>query len=224
MLQQTVSTHAPLAGSDRSAATVSCFFPVSTHAPLAGSDVNLPAGVVAGHQFQPTLPLRGATSRCPWGCVRACRFNPRSPCGERLVYRANWWLRSVFQPTLPLRGATELKKNSEAWKKFQPTLPLRGATHRVRNRQLCGIVSTHAPLAGSDSKNRYSTHRLKSFNPRSPCGERLPVAIVGPVVGVSTHAPLAGSDERSASRLKVWHVSTHAPLAGSDGPRRHPAV
>ena len=77
---------------------------------------------------------------------------------------------------------------------FQPTLPLRGATGRkianVRHRW----VSTHAPLAGSDTWGASPTASRSSFNPRSPCGERR--YLMPPEVGgiVSTHAPLAGSD------------------------------
>ena len=101
--------------------------------------------------FQPTLPLRGAT-RCLGAlqCASRC-FNPRSPCGERLN-------------DLKIKGAAL---------KFQPTLPLRGATFRGLEIPLLRPVSTHAPLAGSDSV-------LAGFSGHG---------------AVSTHAPLAGSDK-----------------------------
>ena len=79
---------------------------VSTHAPLAGSDHGgVGVGLGIG-QFQPTLPLRGATCtperpQPPTRC-----FNPRSPCGERPSLRAASFHTEWFQPTLPLRGAT----------------------------------------------------------------------------------------------------------------------
>ena len=58
-----VSTHAPLAGSDRSAQVVALGVPqVSTHAPLAGSDEDICCEMCDESVFQPTLPLRGATS------------------------------------------------------------------------------------------------------------------------------------------------------------------
>ena len=80
----------------------------------------------------------------------------------------------------------------------------------------------------------------RSFNSRSPSGERLALAERGGVaVEVSTHAPRAGSDmpatsipetcprfnsrSPSGERLSAWWmacngstVSTHAPRAGSD--------
>ena len=78
---------------------------------------------------------------------------------------------------------------------FQPTLPLRGATETGTFTWLAFLVSTHAPLAGSDVEpfdghvalSRFQptlplrgatpsgcTGRSASscFNPRSPCGER----------------------------------------------------
>ena len=55
-----VSTHAPLAGSDRPDAQRVRHERVSTHAPLAGSDS--------------AATLSGTRTSC---------FNPRSPCGER---------------------------------------------------------------------------------------------------------------------------------------------
>ena len=78
-------------------------------------------------EFQPTLPLRGATEL------------------ERVTL-----VDAMFQPTLPLRGATSTSELLALTSEFQPTLPLRGATppgglERQRLR-----VSTHAPLAGSD--------------------------------------------------------------------------
>ena len=101
-----VSTHAPLAGSDQRGERVRSGVRVSTHAPLAGSDEYEPLTIVTHQGFQPTLPLRGATRAST--CTR--------------------WRHRRFQPTLPLRGATKLAE-------------LDGHD---------GMVSTHAPLAGSD--------------------------------------------------------------------------
>ena len=168
--------------------------------------------------FQPTLPLRGATSRRCRPSREASCFNPRSPCGERRASGA-WRLTKppVFQPTLPLRGATTRIVDKRDGTQFQPTLPLRGATPTTS--RLCsastfqptlplrgatfahgvssvsGHVSTHAPLAGSDRRSRSRTFRTGR---------------------VSTHAPLAGSDVPVTQLSARLLVSTHAPLAGSD--------
>ena len=122
---QRVSTHAPLAGSDyvslRVRPSASSFQPtlplrgatldflfgqnlsflVSTHAPLAGSDMSSPYWVVGRHTFQPTLPLRGATTCCAASASWTHSFNPRSPCGERLL-SATW----------PSKGSTSFNPRS----------------------------------------------------------------------------------------------------------------
>ena len=146
--------------------------------------------------FQPTLPLRGATGLWLWWHVgnrvsthaplagsdgygrTSCRespcFNPRSPCGERRRHH----------------------RTMSRWCGFQPTLPLRGATAADPRGAPLGVVSTHAPLAGSDGHAREAQDHE----------------------AVSTHAPLAGSDKGQRVRHRLHHVSTHAPLAGSDSP------
>ena len=100
---------------------------ISTHAPRAGSDTG-------------PSPCRLSESY----------FNPRSPCGERRVYRHYHYELGIFQPTLPVRGATP------------PTSAPRTPCQ----------ISTHAPRAGSDVARLDGVYRPAYFNPRSPCGER----------------------------------------------------
>ncbi len=78
---------------------------------------------------------------------------------------------------------------------FQPTRPLRGATcHNDKLRRPC-LISTHAPLAGRDSQALGLSVILYDFNPRAPCGARLPTPRDdAPQKEISTHAPLAGRD------------------------------
>ncbi len=81
--------------------------PVSIHAPRAGRDFGETAGVIDDALFQSTRPVRGATRPKPgarllpkvsihapragrdWPCARkrayANCFNPRAPCGARLL-------------------------------------------------------------------------------------------------------------------------------------------
>ena len=120
---QSVSTHAPLAGSDGHLVvdrhSVALFQPTL---PLRGATVVL--GLDSrGLWFQPTLPLRGATRplgffarlprfipRSPCGERQAarsssrpssCRFNPRSPCGERPFAALLWRVTPRFNPRSP---------------------------------------------------------------------------------------------------------------------------
>ena len=104
--------------------------------------------------FQPTLPLRGATTRGLSSRLSSMPFQPTLPlrgatadCRMLTSVKVN-----KFQPTLPLRGATVDQLHVVALaREFQPTLPLRGATVRRRRAARGRPVSTHAPLAGSDT-------------------------------------------------------------------------
>ena len=80
-----ISIHAPRAGSDRSLETRPYTRTISIHAPRAGSDHRAHREPKAIQAFQSTLPVRGATGP---SCQRRSGrnyFNPRSPCGERLL-------------------------------------------------------------------------------------------------------------------------------------------
>mgnify|MGYP006999403853 CR=1 FL=1 len=105
---------------------------ISTHAPLAGRDVLCecnPSAIIGN--FNPRAPC-GARRRMAFKhCGQKENFNPRAPCGAR---------RSKF----PSQGGKTV---------FQPTRPLRGATTRCRRTARRKCISTHAPLAGRDSKS-----------------------------------------------------------------------
>ena len=185
-----VSTHAPLAGSDgaipRPSRTPSRFNPrspcgerrgCSRGTSRAGSfNPRSPCGerrvqvrlVDPAVPFQPTLPLRGATSRgfpleghrqvsthaplagSDWSCPPArtgpTRFNPRSPCGER--------------PNVQTGGAGSAS--------FNPRSPCGERRQLVVPFQAVLGVSTHAPLAGSDGPKRDNGKSTLMFQPTLP--------------------------------------------------------
>ena len=124
-----ISTHAPLAGRDRSGGGCTrAVLPISTHAPLAGRDRQ--GGQVAddGVGFQPTRPLRGATRH-------RCRRTPTT----------------VFQPTRPLRGATPQPLGCAVLIITISThAPLAGRDAAGKSIGGSSDISTHAPLAGRD--------------------------------------------------------------------------
>ena len=197
-----VSTHAPLAGSDMpitSAAQPSpfCFNPrspcgerrarrerrhlrgpVSTHAPLAGSDERGSLRLMRLVQFQPTLPLRGATRASRHRSPHPQCFNPRSPCGERRHQQEVPRHPGVVSTHAPLAGSDGSQSDRRTrHPRFNPRSPCGERRERAPvHLELVG-VSTHAPLAGSDHVESRELH-----------GHR-----------VSTHAPLAGSDQTSYS-------------------------
>ena len=145
--------------------------------------------------FQPTRPLRGATSRA----------------GQTVI------LTSPFQPTRPLRGATLRCGPKSERTKFQPTRPLRGATKRISEPIHNSSISTHAPLAGRDGNAACSSALRADFNPRAPCGARhIRHFLFFGMNNFNPRAPCGARRRESAAALASISISTHAPLAGRD--------
>ena len=104
-------------------------------------------------EFQPTRPLRGATFE--QGSISILKIiSTHAPLAGRdggatvACHALN-----VFQPTRPLRGATGSDVMLPDDFEFQPTRPLRGATVVKLDYATFAFISTHAPLAGRDSKS-----------------------------------------------------------------------
>ena len=121
-------------------------------------------------QFQPTLPLRGATiNNIELDDNEPLISTHAPPEGSDIRMYASWMGLYTFQPTLPLRGATScLPASFRLLLIFQPTLPLRGATLVFRAFALLLDISTHAPPEGSDSCRILGFRERSYFNPRSP--------------------------------------------------------
>ena len=83
--QRPISIHAPRVGSDYFASTPNRFNAISIHAPRVGSDPDTLMIPISPGLFQSTLPVWGATSQQRFLHHRVRNFNPRSPCGERLL-------------------------------------------------------------------------------------------------------------------------------------------
>ena len=166
----------------------------STH-PLRGATNGCGHGLSCPAGFQSTHPLRGATDpahaadcnkkisiHAPLaGCDRSARstetrmddFNPRTPCGVRLMHGRALLEMNEFQSTHPLRGATAtVAQHPAGTSTFQSTHPLRGATQENRRALRHLPISIHAPLAGCDMVCASALARALNFNPRTPCGVR----------------------------------------------------
>ena len=149
--QNEISTHAPHAGSDLLGIGGCTARAISTHAPHAGSDLPLIRFVGFHGQFQPTLPMRGATFLLRFKRSLAIDFNPRSPCGERLSRaRRGCGQRGYFNPRSPCGERQDFFVCHDVLYEFQPTLPMRGATMDAVRSSDNYDISTHAPHAGSD--------------------------------------------------------------------------
>ena len=111
--------------------------------------------------FQSTHPLRGATSAA---------FYPLPVSGI-----------SIHAPLAgcdPGQGLLKGRRNI-----FQSTHPLRGATLHKYGKGAYFLISIHAPLAGCDPATNKGRWRLIYFNPRTPCGVRLPGRIHKTIAG-----------------------------------------
>ena len=154
-----ISIHAPLAGCDREGRRGRRGGKISIHAPLAGCDL---ASVINA----------GITTY----------FNPRTPCGVRLLNRNKRYKSIGISIHAPLAGCDSLKvKITQKEMIFQSTHPLRGATSPAFCFAASKAISIHAPLAGCDIL--YSILRV--------------------VVKISIHAPLAGCDSVPCAALSI---------------------
>ena len=169
-----ISIHAPLAGRDveRDGRGAGAGAFQSTR-PLRGA-TKIKAMTTDTKPFQSTRPLRGATAETTRSLRDCCYFNPRAPCGARLLGLGSNQQADQFQSTRPLRGATaELSRRLKAECQFQSTRPLRGAT---------------PDFQVSQTLRNY-------FNPRAPCGARQQHGRRAYISRcISIHAPLAGRD------------------------------
>ena len=162
--------------------------------------------------------MRGATAAGSALPGPPCNFNPRAPCGARLVLVGTAYLAWSFQSTRPMRGATEHPESQRQFQPFQSTRPMRGATYSWPEWRALRLISIHAPHAGRDFDLfrvwipiRISIHAPHAgrdavllphppgspdFNPRAPCGARPPPRRPCSAGSrcISIHAPHAGRD------------------------------
>jgi hypothetical protein len=80
------------------------------------------------------------------------------------------------------------------------------------------VVSIHAPRVGSDAWAGGNYVVTRSFNPRSPCGERRVAKLItrAPPRFQST-LPVWGATGYCSAVQSAFDVSIHAPRVGSDG-------
>ncbi len=142
-------------------------------------------------RFQPTRPLRGATIGYAKSRTQRAYFNPRAPCGARRQGGRRMSINIKFQPTRPLRGATEV----QLW----------------ISRLEC--ISTHAPLAGRDSKSVQITlcifaitDKFQMFSRRMP-----PVRAFCFFLMQENHADLGANHPGNCCALALRTIRSSAP-------------
>ena len=169
-------------------------------------------------------------------------FDPRSPCGERQGDGADVERIDGVSIHAPHVGSDKLPLGSfPSYAPFQSTLPMWGATSLFREAACRRAISIHAPMRGRQDLLTYHSYiapfqstppcgerrqswrrcfRLRHFNPRSPCGERLRADGTVTLFGkISIHAPHAGSDPPGPDiRGRGAHFNPRSPCG--ERPRR----
>ena len=173
-LSSQISIHAPRVGCDMQSAKPYGFFSEfqSTH-PVWGATQSI--GRHPGHRvISIHAPRVGCDQHRPVRKYHSSNFNPRTPCGVRRSNPSTASYAVLFQSTHPVWGATAL----------------------LETVTLATPISIHAPRVGCDwprsgARNRTMPH----FNPRTPCGVRPIICVVGFVrIAISIHAPRVGCD------------------------------
>ena len=126
---------------------------ISIHAPRVGRDspVELVIGLTEAISIH--APRVGRDDLLCQSSGALSYFNPRAPCGARLVGR---------------------KKMHKKWDNFNPRAPC-GARRVILARTACRLneISIHAPRVGRDRRALCPMVMQCDFNPRAPCGARL---------------------------------------------------
>ena len=124
-----ISTHAPLAGRDcRLTPYRSCIAMISTHAPLAGRDNNDPLKSRCIIDFNPRAPC--GARHCPDILrVYAVTFQPTRPLRGATTAVNQLNRKYSISTHAPLAGRDQdARRTAPECRRFQPTRPLRGAT------------------------------------------------------------------------------------------------
>ena len=145
--------------------------------------------------FQSTRPMRGATRKTSSTVLMFSDFNPRAPCGARLVNADGTTIPVAISIHAPHAGRDEIKQVAHP------------SDHDFNPRAPCG-----ARPRGIDLKSR-----LEYFNPRAPCGARRSCTTSSRGRGnFNPRAPCGARRETRDHQLPRRVISIHAPHAGRD--------
>ena len=164
-----ISIHAPRAGRDGEVHTAPVTYKAfQSTRPVRGA-TGMAADISVSGQFQSTRPVRGATLTFAKTLLTTTDFNPRAPCGARLLF----WERGSEPLDIsihaPRAGRDEGDYGGPAdYNYFNPRAPC-GARH-IHVPVLVGkcTISIHAPRAGRDKGLSAQVKELKEFQSTRP--------------------------------------------------------
>ena len=213
---------------------------ISIHAPHAGRDYHHRGAGRLGQAISIHAPHAGRDEGWHQAPGGPDHFNPRAPCGARLVGTNAQDIKALFQSTRPMRGATPCRRGEGHRHPISIHAPHAGrddSRHLQAQRHQISIhaphagrdqtgasransfiyISIHAPHAGRDWPAATKAASAPYFNPRAPCGARHHRRQHDPGHRpISIHAPHAGRDHFDHGLLELLHISIHAPHAGRD--------
>ena len=144
--------------------------------PVRGATQDIRAAANEHQEFQSTRPVRGATNGVHRVVAAHRNFNPRAPCGARLPVEPVKEVKAYFNPRAPCGARPAL----QSWLPSNHAISIhapragRDSDHQTDNKTMLRI-SIHAPRAGRDPGYDFLTVIGFNFNPRAPCGARLPI-------------------------------------------------
>ena len=119
--------------------------------------------------FQSTRPVWGATNTFLKKYTKSIHFNPRAPCGARLIGRAHRLLNKLFQSTRPVWGATtHVVPSSSSPHNFNPRAPCGARLLVTPQKAVKALISIHAPRVGRDGHGSSRHCEMSQFQSTRP--------------------------------------------------------
>ena len=205
----------------------------------------MPPGLPYHSPFQPTSPVRETTCFCTPHFSQDIYFNPRPPCGRRLLFIGHRSAEVSISTHVPRAGddsalhhaiyvrpiSTHVPRagddrisssSATAATSFQPTSPVRETTRLSGNAFPRPSISTHVPRAGDDASPPFLFHSRPYFNPRPPCGRRrIERGFPQDRKLFQPTSPVRETTQPKQAAKVAVGISTHVPRAGDDHPERH---
>ncbi len=188
---------------------------ISIHAPRAGRDSSRRGRVCISLNFNPRAPCGARLLIVPQ--IRSpVYFNPRAPCGARPRSRVHIPPQSYFNPRAPCGARPDTWRSSTPRRKFQSMRPVRGATVSATVTADQINISIHAPRAGRDGLRPGGGPHRNDFNPRAPCGARqMKICYPVPFQNFNPRAPCGARLSACACVRRISKFQSTRPVRGA---------
>ena len=191
---------------------------ISIHAPRAGRDKRAQSQDSVSADFNPRAPC-GARLLSMIGVNMVWRhFNPRAPCGARPPLTAAAKSRLAFQSTRPVRGATLRAIPGFRLIRISIHAPRAGRDYALRKHSFYRVlISIHAPRAGRDVETlKIYTHLMEFQSTRPVRGATAKRMCRASKVRFQSTRPVRGATLVSLSPVRaVCRFQSTRPVRGA---------